>query len=137
MQVNSAVRIIFQPAEEKGGGALKVIERGVVNELQYLFRVHVRPVQEVQDGFYAPALFHGASRSFTGEIIGEDAHAVCPYLGNNAIEVGDAIIQELSLIHHDPVVPASYTMTSFHASGEDFHYYTVKRPNMNASILGL
>ena len=54
--------------------------------------MHVHPVQKVQDGFYAPALFHAAR----------------PHLGNNAIEVGGAIIQELSLIHHDLIVPASY-----------------------------
>lgn len=118
VQLGSAVRIIFQPAEEKGGGALKVIEQGIVDSLHYLFSVHVRPVQEVQDGFYAPALFHGASRSFVGEIVGEDAHAARPHLGNNAIEVGGAIIQELSLIHHDPMVPASYKVTSFHAGGD-------------------
>ena len=118
LQLHGAVRVIFQPAEEKGGGALKVIEQGIVDHLHYLFGVHVRPVQEVQDGYYAPALFHGASRSFIGEIVGEDAHAARPHLGNNAIEVGGAIIQELSLIHHDPMVPASYKMTSFHAGGD-------------------
>lgn len=117
-QLNGAVRVIFQPAEEKGGGALKVIEQGVVDSLAYLFSVHVRPIQELQDGHFSPALFHGAAKAFVGEIIGEDAHAARPHLGQNAIEIGAAIVHSLATIHHDPMVPASLKLTRFQAGGD-------------------
>ncbi|WP_155593258.1 M20 peptidase aminoacylase family protein [Lysinibacillus cavernae] len=115
---NGTIRVIFQPAEEKGTGALSVLEEGVIDDLDYLFGVHVRPVHELEDGTYCAALYHGASRLLEGEIIGEDAHAARPHLGTNAIEVGATIVEDLRTIHTDPMVPVSVKMTKFHAGGE-------------------
>lgn len=112
------IRVIFQPAEEKGAGALKILEQGIIDPLNYLFGVHVRPIQEIPDGHHSPALFHGAAKAFAGEIIGEDAHAARPHLGQNSIEIGAAIVQTLASIHHDPLIPASYKLTKFHAGGD-------------------
>lgn len=113
-----AIRVIFQPAEEKGTGALAVLNEGVIDDLKYLFGVHLRPVHELEDGTYCAALYHGASRLMEGEIIGEDAHAARPHLGINAIEVGATIIEDLRTIHTDPMVPVSIKMTKFQAGGE-------------------
>ena len=113
-----AIRVIFQPAEEKGTGALAVLNEGVIDDLKYLFGVHLRPVHELEDGTYCAALYHGASRLLEGEIIGEDAHAARPHLGINAIEVGATIIEDLRTIHTDPMVPVSIKMTKFQAGGE-------------------
>lgn len=113
-----AVRVIFQPAEEKGLGALKVLEYGLIEQLKYLFSLHVRPIQELADGHHSPALIHGASRTFIGEIVGIEAHAARPHLGINVIEVGAAIVQSLSLIKHDPTIPASVKVTRFQAGGD-------------------
>jgi len=115
---NGTIRVIFQPAEEKGTGALAVLEEGVIDDLDFLFGVHVRPVHELEDGTYCAALYHGASRLLEGEIIGEDAHAARPHLGVNAIEVGATIIEDLRTIHTDPMVPVSIKMTKFQAGGE-------------------
>ncbi|MEK5233682.1 M20 peptidase aminoacylase family protein [Lysinibacillus sp. FSL K6-0232] len=116
--LNGTIRVIFQPAEEKGTGALAVLEEGVIDDLDFLFGVHVRPVHELEDGTYCAALYHGASRLIEGEIIGEDAHAARPHLGVNAIEVGATIIEDLRTIHTDPMVPVSIKMTKFQAGGE-------------------
>ena len=113
-----AVRVIFQPAEEKGAGALKVLKYGIVEPLQYLFSLHVRPIQELADGHHSPAIIHGASKSYVGEIEGVEAHAARPHLGINVIEVGAAIIQNLSMIKHDPTIPASVKLTKFQAGGD-------------------
>lgn len=113
-----AIRVIFQPAEEKGTGSLAVLKEGVIDDLDYLFGVHLRPVHELEDGTYCAALYHGASRLLEGEIIGEDAHAARPHLGINAIEVGATIIEDLRTIHTDPMVPVSIKMTKFQAGGE-------------------
>jgi amidohydrolase len=112
------IRFIFQPAEEKGTGALKMLEKGAVDDLDYLFGVHLRPVQEVLNGHATPAILHGSSLSITGEIIGEDAHAARPHLGTNSIEVATSLVHEISLIHLDPMVPHSVKMTKLHAGGE-------------------
>ena len=115
---SGAIRLIFQPAEEKGLGALKVVQYGIIDQLKYLFSLHVRPIQELADGYHSPALLHGASRTYVGEITGIEAHAARPHLGINTIEVGAAIVQSLSAIKHDPTVPASIKLTRLQAGGE-------------------
>ncbi|EON73889.1 M20 peptidase aminoacylase family protein [Lysinibacillus sphaericus] len=112
-----AVRILFQPAEEKAEGARALVEKGIIDDLDYLFGVHVRPLKELQDGTYAPALYHGAAKLFTGTIFGEQAHGAWPELGINAIEVGAAIVEGLQKIWTDPNVSASAKMTQFNAGG--------------------
>lgn len=110
--------VIFQPAEEQGTGALKMIEKGVVDELDYLYGVHVRPIQELSHGQASSGIQHGASKFIAGEIIGEDAHAARPHLGKNAIEIGADLVQSLSQIHMDPAIPSSVKMTKFQSGGE-------------------
>jgi amidohydrolase len=109
------LRFLFQPAEEKGTGALKFLEKGVIDDIDFLYGVHLRPIQEVKSGYAVPAILHGAAQCIEGEIKGVAAHAARPHLGVNVIEVGSAIVQELSKIHIDPQVPASIKMTRFHA----------------------
>ncbi|KAF6511886.1 Amidohydrolase amhX [Geobacillus stearothermophilus] len=113
------LRFLFQPAEEKGTGALKLIEKGAVDGVSFLYGVHLRPIQEVKGGYAAPAIIHGAAQCIEGRIRGVAAHAARPHLGVNVIEVGSAIVQELGKIHVDPQVPASIKMTKFHAGEKD------------------
>ena len=113
------LRFLFQPAEEKGTGALKMIEKGAADGLTFLYGVHLRPIQEVESGYAAPAIIHGAAQCIEGRIRGMAAHAARPHLGVNVIEVGSAIVQELGKIHTDPQVPASIKMTKFHAGEKD------------------
>jgi amidohydrolase len=111
------LRFIFQPAEEIGQGAKRMIEKGVIDDIDYLFGVHVRPIQETQNGHATPAILHGASQSISGSIIGEDAHGARPHLGTNAIEVAASLVHELAHIHIDPMIPHSVKMTTLHAGG--------------------
>lgn len=111
------LKILFQPAEEKGKGALKMLEKKVLDDVDYLYGVHLRPIQELRSGYASPAICHGASQMMKGEIIGETAHGARPHLGVNVIEVGSSLVQEISKIHVDPQVPASIKVTAFHAGG--------------------
>lgn len=112
---NGTIRVLFQPAEEKGQGALYFIEQGLVDDIDYLFGVHVRPIQELQDGTFSPAIYHGAARLITGTIIGKEAHGARPHLGKNAIEIGASFVNALESIHVDPMIPSSIKLTKFHA----------------------
>lgn len=112
------VKFIFQPAEEKGTGALKLIELGIIDDLDFLYGVHLRPDNELNDGEATPALLHGSAKFMNGIIKGEDAHGARPHLGQNAIEVGAALVNELNRVHINPVIPYSVKMTSFHAGGD-------------------
>ncbi|WP_203246512.1 M20 peptidase aminoacylase family protein [Sporosarcina beigongshangi] len=112
------LKVIFQPAEEKGTGALSFVEKGVVNDVDYLYGIHLRPIQEISHGYSAPAILHGSAKMIKGSIIGTDTHGARPHLGQNAIEVMARLVQAIQSIHVDPTVPHSAKMTMFQAGGE-------------------
>ncbi|SDO13615.1 M20 peptidase aminoacylase family protein [Halobacillus aidingensis] len=112
------LRVIFQPAEETIEGALAMVEKGIVDDVDYFFGLHLRPIQELRSGEFAPAIQHGAVQFLEGRIEGEDAHGARPHLNKNAIELGAEMVQLLNNIHMDPSVPHSAKMTSFHSGGK-------------------
>ncbi|MFD1926783.1 M20 peptidase aminoacylase family protein [Sporosarcina siberiensis] len=112
------LKAIFQPAEEKGKGALAFVEKGIVDDVDYLYGVHLRPIQEIGHGYSSPAIMHGSAKMVSGTITGTDTHGARPHLGENAIEVGSLLVQGLKAIHLDPMVPHSVKMTMFQAGGE-------------------
>ena len=112
------LKVLFQPAEEKGTGALSYIEKGLVDDIDYLYGVHLRPIQEIRNGFAAPAILHGAAKLISGKIHGVEAHGARPHLGVNAIEVGAQIVQAIQAIYLDPMMSYSAKLTKFQAGGE-------------------
>ncbi|WP_017381991.1 M20 peptidase aminoacylase family protein [Paenisporosarcina sp. TG-14] len=115
---NIRFKWIFQPAEEKGQGALKLLSLGVLDNVDYLFGVHLRPIQEIPDGTASAAICHGAAGLIKGTIEGEDAHAARPHLGQNSIEVGAAIVRGVESLRMDPLIPYSVKMTRLIAGSE-------------------
>ncbi|MGM8364466.1 M20 peptidase aminoacylase family protein [Virgibacillus sp. W0181] len=113
-----AIKFIFQPAEEEGTGALKMVEKKVIDDVDYLYGIHLRPIQEMEMGRAAPVIVHGATQSIEAEIVGEDAHGARPHLNQNAIEIAAQIVTMIGKIHLDPRIPHSIKMTNFHAGGK-------------------
>lgn len=107
------VRFIFQPAEEVGAGALKLIEKGAVDQVDYYYGIHLRPIQELPNGKAAPAILHGATGSLEFDIRGEDAHGARPHLTHNAVEIGTHIVNAIHTIHLDPNIAHSAKVTRF------------------------
>ncbi|MGG1660583.1 M20 peptidase aminoacylase family protein [Brevibacillus sp. NRS-1366] len=120
-QPPGTLKVLFQPAEEKGTGALKLVEKGVVDDVDYLYGVHLRPIQEMVQGTAGPAIYNGAAMFLYGEITGVSAHGARPHLGINAIEVAGAIISGIGQVHIDPMVPATAKMTMLQAGGESYN----------------
>ncbi|MBM7704402.1 amidohydrolase [Metabacillus iocasae] len=92
------IRFLFQPAEEKAAGALRMIEDGALENVKFLGGIHLRPSLELPFGAAAPAILHGSTTSLTGVIKGRPAHAARPEEGNNPIEAAALLIQELRQI---------------------------------------
>ncbi|MBS4192687.1 M20 peptidase aminoacylase family protein [Bacillus sp. FJAT-49705] len=113
------VRFIFQPAEEVGAGALKLVDKGIVDNVDYLYGIHLRPIQEAPDGYATPAIMHGATGSMEFEIRGEDAHGARPHLTHNAIEIGNSILNSFNTIHLDPNVAHTIKATRFLSGGKN------------------
>jgi amidohydrolase len=119
--LSKKVRFIFQPAEEKGSGALAMIERGAMDQVTHLFGVHLRPVEEVVMGKVAPSIHHGAALFVEGKIIGVDAHGARPHQGKNAIDVVVALHQVIRSIHMAPAEPYSAKITKIIAGGDNIN----------------
>lgn len=117
----TGVRFIFQPAEELGTGALSVVDEGVIEPLDYFIGVHLRPEEEADNGFASPSIEHGSAASIEFKIVGDDAHGARPHLNHNAIEVGTDIVNMLSKIHINPMIPSSVKMTRFLSGGKSLN----------------
>ncbi|WP_033541455.1 amidohydrolase [Planococcus sp. CAU13] len=115
------VRFIFQPAEEKGNGALSMIDRGAIEGVSHLFGVHLRPAEELPLGKVSPALHHGSGIFLQGKITGEDAHGARPHQGSNAMDVIAAIHQFIKTIYFSPFESWSAKLTNVRMGGDSLN----------------
>jgi len=111
------LKILFQPAEEKLGGALKLIEAGALDDVDVVIGMHLRPIQEAKLGQATPALYHGSSYIMEATIKGRTAHGARPHLGTNVIDAAAAVVNAVNAIHLNPVVPWTCKVTKLHAGG--------------------
>jgi amidohydrolase len=118
---NGLIKIIFQPAEESGKGAKKIIEKGVMEDIDYLLGIHLRPIQEMEFGLASPAIYHGATTLLKGEIKGLQAHGSRPNLGINVVDSIGSIIQAVNSVKIDPTVSASAKVTMVKAGGDNLN----------------
>ncbi|PGS50373.1 amidohydrolase [Bacillus sp. AFS041924] len=112
------IRFIFQPAEEKGEGALQMMEDGALNNVISLFGVHLRPESEVPFQKASPVIIHGSAETIKGTIRGVQAHASRPQDGINAIEVATDIVTKLKKLNLNTDIPHSIKMTQIQTENE-------------------
>ncbi len=108
------VRFIFQPAEEKGEGALKMMEEGVLSNVKFLGGLHLRPSIEVPLNTATPVILHGSTVSIKGVIKGVPAHAARPAEGNNSLEAAAILIQSIRQIRLKDEGQYSIKITELH-----------------------
>jgi len=109
------IRFIFQPAEEKAGGALQMMKDGALDCVKFLGRIHLRPAMEVAMGMAAPVIQHSSNATITGRFKGVQAHAARPEEGNNPIEAAAILIQKIKELRLDENTPYSIKITELHA----------------------
>jgi hippurate hydrolase len=112
------VRLIFQPAEEKGTGALAMVQAGALEGAGMIFGGHL-------DRHYHPGAIvvtegavNASSDNFTIQIIGQGAHGARPHESIDAVVVGSLMIMALQTIvsrEVDPARPSVVSVGQFHA----------------------
>ena len=112
------VRLIFQPAEEKGIGAIAMIQEGALSGAGLVFGGHL-------DRHYRPGTIvvsegpvNASSDNFAIEIIGQGAHGARPHESIDAVVVGSLMIMALQTIvsrEIDPARPSVVSVGQFHA----------------------
>ena len=123
--INGTVKLLFQPAEEGGAGALQMCEEGALSnpDVQRVFGMHVWP--------YLPT---GTLGSRTGtllasagilniKVIGKGGHAAMPQAAIDPVATSAAIVVGLQTIisrELDPLEAGVISVTSIHG-GEAFN----------------
>jgi len=112
------VRLIFQPEEEKGTGAIAMIKAGALDGAGLIFGGHL-------DRHYRPGTVvvsegpvNASSDNFAIEIIGQGAHGARPHESIDAVVVGSLMIMALQTIvsrEVDPARPSVVSVGQFHA----------------------
>lgn len=87
------LKVLFQPAEETGEGALSMLEGGAVDDVDILIGMHLRPIQECRVGQAAPALYYSSAGHVVIDVEGQQSHGARPYLGVSALDAACLIVQ--------------------------------------------
>ena len=93
--INGTVRIMFQPAEEGGAGAKRMVEEGVLSKyppVQHAFGLHVRPTLASGKIGGRPGCVLAAAEHFTIELTGVGGHAAMPHLAIDPVVTASAIV---------------------------------------------
>lgn len=116
-----SVKLIFQSDEEGDGGALRLMDKGVMDGVDRVFGIHVRP--EMKTGTLAVKYgkFYAASDIFEIDVIGKSGHCAEPHKNVDAIVIGANIITALQSIVSRNISPLdSAVVTIGTANGGTF-----------------
>jgi amidohydrolase len=113
------VKLLFQPAEEGGAGARRMIADGALEgpAVEAIYALHVDPrIATGRTGVVlGPA--NAAADTVEIEVIGEGGHAAYPHLAVDAIPVAAQVVTALQHVvsrHTDPLTPLVLTIGTIH-----------------------
>ena len=117
-KLNGTVKLIFQPAEEGGLGAKKLVESGFLNDINAFFGIHVWSLlPSGKIGIRSGPLLASAD-AFKIEIKGKGGHGAAPHLSVDPIVVASDLInayQKIVSREVDPLDSAVVSVTSIRA----------------------
>ena len=86
------IRLIFQPAEETGGGAADFLSAGTLRGVRRVFGLHVAPDLPAGTVGITPGLNNAAVDHFRVKVHGKSAHVAAPQLGADALYAASQIV---------------------------------------------
>jgi hippurate hydrolase len=104
---------LFQPAEERGGGARVPLEAGVLDDVQAIFAGHVTHHYRVGEIMVTPGTVTAHSDGFRIHVCGKGGHGARPHEAVDAVIVVGMLIgsiQSLVTREIDPVHPSVVTI---------------------------
>ena len=119
-QFNGTVYVIFQPAEEGGAGAQRMIDDGLFERcpMQAVYGMHNWPGAPVGSFGVTPGPMMASSNEFHVTVRGRGAHAAQPHKGIDPVMVAVQIAQSWQTIitrNKSPIDAAVLSITQIHA----------------------
>lgn len=114
------VKLIFQPAEEGVGGALPMINEGIMENphVDSAFAFHVEPLEEVGNIQIRDGAIMASPDDFELTVYGRGGHGAYPHNCVDPIVVGCMIVNAYQTIvsrHFNPMTPAVVSVCSFNS----------------------
>lgn len=112
-----SVRLLFQPAEEGGGGAQRMIDEGALDGVDAVFGLHNWPVTPMGKIGVKPGAMMAASALFEVSVIGRGGHASQPHNAADPVLATAHIIEHLQALvsrETDPREPAVVSICTVH-----------------------
>ncbi len=118
--------VIFQPAEEGGGGGREMCEDGLMERfgIQEVYGMHNWPGQPVGSFAIRPGAFFAATDQFEIDVEGRGGHAAKPHETIDTTVVASQIVIALQTIasrNIDPVMQVVVSVTSFETESKAFN----------------
>jgi amidohydrolase len=116
--------VIFQPAEEGGGGGREMVKDGMMDrfKIEEVYGMHNYPGFPIGDFAIRSGPMMAAADRVTIDIEGLGGHAARPHTCTDTVVVGAAIVSQIQSIvarNVDPLESAVITITQFHAGTAD------------------
>lgn len=98
-KLSGEIRFIFQHAEEVSpGGAIELVEKGVMKDVDYVFALHVDPYENAGKFTMKDGTLNAAGDDFEIKVIGSGGHASTPELAIDPLIIGAEIATNLQQV---------------------------------------
>ena len=117
---DGTVYLVFQPAEEGGGGAREMMKDGLFEKfpMEAIFGAHNWPGMKVGMVGVNPGAMLASSNEFSITIRGKGSHAALPHLGIDPVPVACQMVMAFQTIitrNRKPIDPGVISVTMVHA----------------------
>jgi amidohydrolase len=121
------VKLIWQPAEEGGAGAARLVEAGVLDgrlgpRVAAIFGLHGWPALKAGTVATRPGVILAATDAWEATVTGAGCHAAYPHFGHDPIlAAAEAVMSAQAIVSRevDPTDSAVVSVTKFHAGTAD------------------
>ena len=123
------VILVFQPAEEGGGGAKKILDAGVLENVNAIFGLHVSPDLPMGEVASRSGPLLAGSGFFEAVISGKGGHAAIPQHSIDPILAASNVIVSLQhLVSREADPLESQVPSSFHMKFLSFSFLIIFFP---------
>lgn len=118
-QLCGSIKFIFQPAEEvPPGGARELVEKGVVDDVEKIFGLHVFPTSPTGNITLKEGVYVASSDNFDITIFGRGGHGSMPQFCIDPVVIGAEVVTTLQNVvarNLDPINAPVLTIATFQA----------------------